>query len=58
MNKICPMMPMPECVEENCGWWDSDLNKCSMASIADSLDIIASELDNTAMPTAYSEVPD
>lgn len=43
MNKICPMMPMPECVEENCGWWDSDLNKCSMASIADSLDIIEFE---------------
>lgn len=57
MSKVCPMPSMKECLHSRCGWWDSELNKCSLVSIADSLDIIVTTLDNTP-PPAYTEVPE
>ena len=58
MNKICPMPEMLYCGEEKCGWWNDDLNKCSLVSIAGSLDIIAATLDNTDPPATYTKIPE
>ena len=56
MSKVCPMPSMKECLYSRCGWWNDDLNKCSLVSIAGSLDIIVTTFDNTSPPAAYSEV--
>ena len=58
MSKVCPMPSMKQCLYERCGWWSSDLNKCSLVSIAGSLDVIAATLDNTDPPATYTKIPE
>ncbi len=58
MSKVCPMPSMKECLYSSCGWWNDDLNKCSLVSIAGSLDIIAATLDNTDPPATYTKIPE
>jgi hypothetical protein len=52
------MPSMKECLYSRCGWWNDDLNKCSLVSIAGSLDIIAATLDNTDPPATYTKIPE
>ncbi len=38
--KYCPILEGVECKLDKCAWWDHDMEKCAVVSIARNLDLV------------------